>query len=195
MFQSSPSPGAGRCIGFPPIARPVKRVSILAQPGGRALLAAANSPCFNQSCFNPRPARGPGAARERLIPAAIAFSRFNPRPARGPGAALWQAHQVRSLTQFQSSPSPGAGRCIQSHAGVKLHTPFVVSILAQPGGRALPTTPLKSKCSCVVSILAQPGGRALHLTLNQSHSNQISCFNPRPARGPGAAPCTPIETE
>ncbi len=36
-FQSSPSPGAGRCSAFTAYGYAVQRVSILAQPGGRAL--------------------------------------------------------------------------------------------------------------------------------------------------------------
>ncbi len=61
---------------------------------------------------------------------------FNPRPARGPGAAAAMAEAV----------------------------PVEV----------------------VVSILAQPGGRALHLSLFPKTKTPLS-FNPRPARGPGAA--------
>ncbi len=84
-------------------------VSILAQPGGRAL-------------------------RDRLGNGAIDWdvsilAQPGGRALRGP----WVLEIKSSM--FQSSPSPGAGRC-----GVCARRDFLcrtVSILAQPGGRAL----------------------------------------------------------
>ncbi len=61
---------------------------------------------------------------------------FNPRPARGPGAAVSKSEAIALLLRFQSSPSPGAGRCSNPIAPNVPINPMV-SILAQPGGRAL----------------------------------------------------------
>ncbi len=110
-FQSSPSPGAGRCV---------------------ASLLLFRAP---RSSFNPRPARGPGAASHR-----------------------------------RGFPPAWA----------------VVSILAQPGGRALRITGWFGDYATRVSILAQPGGRALRGRPPQGLPPWPR-FNPRPARGPGAA--------
>ncbi len=215
------------------------RVSILAQPGGRALPNSQTLTPQGFSGFNPRPARGPGAAPSRF-PAARSAACFNPRPARGPGAAdddswYWQG------ALFQSSPSPGAGRCrhhpiadcsgsvsILAQPGGRalpamldcLTDLLLVSILAQPGGRALPEGQPSLVARVQVSILAQPGGRALPTDRQQQHAllhpvsilaqpggralrshggrrggNQQQCFNPRPARGPGAASSLPMPCE
>ncbi len=156
VFQSSPSPGAGRCrlalwlhcvewacvsiLAQPggralpcpcrPIASPV-HVSILAQPGGRALRQSADhadhflefqsspSPgagrcapgaagCLDPRSFNPRPARGPGAASLSYWPCRSTLPSFNPRPARGPGAAdraVIDNHRPR----FRFNPRPARG--------------------------------------------------------------------------------------
>ncbi len=64
---------------------------------------------------------------------------------------------------------------------------LIVSILAQPGGRALPKSSRQPWEPWEVSILAQPGGRALLHPCPQQLPNALPSFNPRPARGPGAA--------
>ena len=84
--------------------------------------------------FNPRPARRPGATRAAATGSA-AERRFNPRPARRPGA-----------TRCGSEPCCAC----------------IVSILAQPEGRA-PHNYLEAVGVLeIVSILAQPEGRAPH---------------------------------
>ncbi len=184
VFQSSPSPGAGRCAVWTFCSR------------------------LGRFCFNPRPARGPGAASQCGV------------------------CPLRIGNSFQSSPSPGAGRCPIAQGGSVWHGATVsilaqpggralrffwsfcptnnVSILAQPGGRALLLAGVFAVQFAGVSILAQPGGRALLnatlallsiVFLFQSSPSpgagrcfrcfaKLSpngCFNPRPARGPGAA--------
>ena len=62
----------------------------------------------------------------------------------------------------------------------------MVSILAQPGGRALRLVATVKDQLSFVSILAQPGGRALHHAQSCVAIIPVG-FNPRPARGPGAA--------
>ena len=163
MFQSSPGPRAGRCI-------------VVARAERDVLCS-----------FNPRPARGPGAAApspnpdrgrvtvsilarpagRALPPPAYTSHRscnpgFNPRPARGPGAAVLPHHRPQALHR--------------------------VSILARPAGRALPgreddVDALRSD----VSILARPAGRALPGGSRTRPRGTPWRFNPRPARGPGAA--------
>ena len=184
-FQSSPGPRAGRCRRGRR-RRPRRRlVSILARPEGRALRCRQRGGSNGRPRFNPRPARGPGAA-SRPCRSRRASRRFNPRPARGPGAASVEGrvgdepHEVSILARpegralpgldygvgdirstFQSSPGPRAGRC---RAGVPA---------PQPDPR--------------VSILARPEGRALPPPATTRRGTRPSRFNPRPARGPGAA--------
>ncbi len=77
------------------------------------------------------------------------------------GRALRVRPWLRSTASavFQSSPSPGAGRCINQ---ARNELSALVSILAQPGGRALRKFRIANVAAwCRVSILAQPGGRAL----------------------------------
>ncbi len=208
LFQSSPSPGAGRCLRrgnhatakrcFNP--RPARgpgaalgagetralgEVSILAQPGGRALRVIR--PVFNclLNQFQSSPSPGAGRCGDRVL-----ISR--------PGAF-----------EFQSSPSPGAGRCLSDNqlmlidligfnprpargpgaaVAAGLHFDEIletVSILAQPGGRALPIPSLIRQFSAQVSILAQPGGRAL--PWGSSERAEALAFQSSPS--PGAGRC------
>ncbi len=62
-----------------------------------------------------------------------------------------------------------------------------VSILTRPGGRVLPVLILDGAAAgAVVSILTRPGGRVLP-PRRSNHTQGEPCFNPHPARGPGAA--------
>ena len=90
-FQSSPGPGAGCCGGNPRSAGHVQ---------------------LRMACFNPHPARGPGAARCTSPAAPPASTCFNPHPARGPGAAAMARPAGTRACEFQSSPGPGAGCCV-----------------------------------------------------------------------------------
>ncbi len=156
-FQSSPSPGAGRCIPGQPDPRDKYFVSILAQPGGRALRGISVA-ATSKSLFQSSPSPGAGRCKSSFAKTATANS-FNPRPARGPGAADLERG---------------------------LHDTQRVSILAQPGGRALRYRWKNPRGETIVSILAQPGGRALRL-FGAAGGAKNRGFNPRPARGPGAA--------
>ncbi len=210
-------------------------VSILAQPGGRALQHLPQTMAPSVTWFQSSPSPGAG----RCDPATGRLRRdlrsFNPRPARGPGAALLVWSVGIRARGFQSSPSPGAGRCLDRarcksatagpvsilaqpggralphcRKGCPTETPMSVSILAQPGGRALRCDFFRFRTSMTtVSILAQPGGRALPdkdyaadfetgvsilaqpggraLPYGRSRPEPGEGFNPRPARGPGAA--------
>ena len=87
--------------------------------------------------FNPRPARGPGAAHGLSTTGRTRRGGFNPRPARGPGAALDPlGPDPHGGRRFNPRPARGPGA-----AGIHFWTrafALLVSILARPAGRALP---------------------------------------------------------
>ena len=101
---------------------------------------------------------GPKAGRYQRRKSEVAGkSGFNPRPARRPGAT--RKHRAR-----------GAGRD--------------VSILARPEGRALPKV---LEVEVMVTLFqSSPGPKAGRYRRGWCSSRNWSCFNPRPARRPGA---------
>ncbi len=160
-------------------------VSILAQPGGRALL-------------------------NKRVGGGIDIHGFNPRPARGPGAAVASSWSEITRRFFVSILAQPGGRALLhplAHSASKL----LVSILAQPGGRALPLivgvvahglavfqsspSPGAGRCNgrskiglarAVFQSSPSPGAGRCNCYSDNSNPRD-SCFNPRPARGPGAA--------
>ena len=134
LFQSSPNPKVGRYWHPGRACRSIVSVSILAQPEGRALLRYRHPSPRTRSCFNPRPTRRSGATNR--------CSRNFAPPRR-----------------FQSSPNPKVGR-YQAHI-LADYRRTLVSILAQPEGRALHIGRHAARLDRRVSILAQPEGRAL----------------------------------
>ena len=188
MFQSSPGPKAGRYLS-----------SI--RPGS-----------FSGACFNPRPARRPGATSSEKFRTRNTRSLFQSSP--GPKAGRYSAssrYSVRRSAGFQSSPGPKAGRYSevdrrirQAHNRVSIlarpegralpprllrpqHAAQPVSILARPEGRALLGGSMDfARESQDVSILARPEGRALPPRLLRPQTRRSARFNPRPARRPGA---------
>ena len=60
-FQSSPSPKAGSYVGWRAKRPAYGEVSILSQPEGRELHVALLLAALTLWCFNPLPARRPGA--------------------------------------------------------------------------------------------------------------------------------------
>ena len=85
--------------------------------------------------------------------------------------------------EFQSSPSPKAGRYDDKDGDEDEDEK--VSILAQPEGRAVRRVQPWIAAGWQVSILAQPEGRALR-GRGTGRRGRRTCFNPRPARRPGA---------
>ena len=158
-FQSSPGPKAGRCVHL----MQVYTTWILFQssPGPKAGRCPPGSAlCSGSICFNPRPARRPGAAW-RIAIALGSPIWFQSSPGPKAGRCLvrrfycWACHRVSILarpegralperrtpvanatTKFQSSPGPKAGRCQRPHP-LLLAGEILVSILARPEGRAL----------------------------------------------------------
>ena len=111
---------------------------------------------------------------------------FNPRPARRPGAAAQAQRDTNSFRQFQSSPGPKAGRCLRPG---RLLGPGPHQFQSSPGpkaGRCPDPFGLHRVGAAQVSILARPEGRALPRTCAGRPPRRTG-FNPRPARRPGAA--------
>ena len=160
MFQSSPDPKAGRSLTHRRLAQAHRGVSILARPEGRAqhLLQLHQRAGHRPVSILARP-EGRAQPPRAACGSGPGHS-FNPRPTRRPGAAAAAATVVMALPMFQSSPDPKAGRSLRIGAGVAAGVR--VSILARPEGRA------------------QPGAR-------RRDGRDVSGFNPRPTRRPGAA--------
>ena len=244
MFQSSPSPKAGRswrrrwCRPTPRTSfnpRPARRpgapvrhagvchnrqhVSILAQPEGRALLASEVVQAYTKDMFQSSPSPKAGRSWRRRWCRPTPRTCFNPRPARRPGApgvgggaGLHQGHvsilaqpegrallasevvQAYTKDMFQSSPSPKAGRSWRRRwCRPTPRTSFNPRPARRPGA---PLLPAREPRHHPVSILAQPEGRALRPWLHRVAPSKPQRFNPRPARRPGAPhrhwyPCQP----
>ncbi len=160
-------------------------VSILAQPGGRALPKILKTLTAQGSRFNPRPARGPGAARTKTPRQQLSELCFNPRPARGPGAAPDRDRlEPCDRSRFNPRPARGPGAATGPPPNPKRSA---VSILAQPGGRALHR--LNPGVGCKPQLFqSSPSPGAGRCGISQGDAQPSAGFNPRPARGPGAAP-------
>ena len=165
-FQSSPGPKAGRSSSC----------------------AAATCPC-PRSGFNPRPARRPGAP----APALRDGHRRDPVSilARPEGRALraLKCCATQVSEQFQSSPGPKAGRSHSPGVQTRLSHRQFQSSPGPKAGRSLVREDVGVGIVAMprngVSILARPEGRALQTPRSRPPSRR-SCFNPRPARRPGA---------
>ena len=103
---------------------------------------------------------GFGAGRYKVsAPQVAPKKRFNPRPALGPGATRQIAGMMGVVGKFQSSPGFGAGRYRGSSAARR----------------------------CGISFQSSPGfGAGRYTVIFPERLARTSCFNPRPALGPGA---------
>ena len=167
--------------------------------------------CVSATAFQSSPGPKAGRSAMNLVSAWSTTTCFNPRPARRPGAPPGIIASFGASTpEFQSSPGPKAGRSEACPRGVEAVVD--VSILARPEGRALPLPRDVLGLRVQVSILARPEGRALHGRRGRATGTRVrvsilarpegralpsvanSCrgarrasrFNPRPARRPGA---------
>ena len=185
-FNPRPARRPGATRGVPGRGDVAGRVSILAQPEGRALLAPPaqgwRRPQAVLILAQPE-GRALLADAHHLLDRLAAVSIL----AQPEGRALpaWRSRRPRRrATGFNPRPArrPGA-------TGVVGDGPLSrpdVSILAQPEGRALPALhDVRHHAERSVSILAQPEGRALP-PLGRATGRSTRCFNPRPARRPGA---------
>ncbi len=202
------------------------RVSILSQPEGRELRETAynllrrikfqSSPSPKAGsyakthlyrgppkCFNPLPARRPGATEivrdhDRRIVVSILSQpegrelrdvailtwvkdSFNPLPARRPGATLVHSKFAKIRRSFNPLPArrPGATPEVQQAMERAL-----VSILSQPEGRELHNrhTIFSARAAFQSSPSPKAGSYKIHVALY----GQVESFNPLPARRPGA---------
>ena len=170
------------------------------------------------SCFNPHPARRPGATSPtasvhlhlhrdvsiltrpegRVQRSACGLnsgwrSCFNPHPARRPGATSPECliRDVSLFERFQSSPGQKAGcncRNCGRHAGL-----VVVSILTRPEGRVQPLVPIRSRRNS--SFNPHPARRPGATRGTAAVRRRPWGFNPHPARRPGATPEWPTNDE
>ena len=133
---------------------------------------------------------------------------FNPHPARRPGATrVGRRHRLPQRVSILTRPE---GR-VQPSVGANVYeTAAVVSILTRPEGRVQPMVKGQLKLARRVSILTRPEGRVQPLAYQQRQAvlSEVSiltrpegrvqppvgppylarpeCFNPHPARRPGA---------
>ena len=143
-------------------------VSILARPERRALPAGWSRTRRAAACFNPRPARRPGAPqlRRRGLPCSSKFQ-SSPR-ARRPGATDRRGARIQARLGVSILARP-EGRALPSDLVVLL-AGHGVSILARPEGRALRRERGGDACLAGdVSILARPEGRALRVEVLPRH--------------------------
>ncbi len=164
-FQSSPSPKAGSYHSFGPTPSQHSSVSILSQPEGRELLGfwsgdktrrvfqSSPSPkagsydfdwtlFFYFICFNPLPARRPGATTRLISPSCTVTVSILSQPE---GRELHRQPSFGySFILFQSSPSPKAGSYRSRSSGFMLHTSFNPLPARRPG--ATFPTPTKRNC-------------------------------------------------
>ena len=114
------------------------------------------TPTRGSCCFNPHPARRPGATtagRRRGSP----FPCFNPHPARRPGATARASDTRFRAPSFNPHPArrPGA-TSVQIYVPPETHK---VSILTRPEGRVQLPVWTPSTTGIAVSILTRPEGR------------------------------------
>ena len=189
------------------------RVSILARPEGRALPRTPHARTGARGCFNPRPARRPGATgvlrrRDAALldefqsspgPKAGRYgagmgagepggTSFNPRPARRPGATNVRTVDLDAAIEFQSSPGPKAGRYGRSPSRQSGASAFQSSPGPKAGRYWGPVDYRISRDQ----FQSSPGPKAGRYRTSSRPSRMFrNRFNPRPARRPGATPPIP----
>ena len=151
MFQSSPGPKTGGTAPRPDGTWEMFQSSPGPKPGAKAGVGSR----YRSSCFNPHPARKPGAT--------------------GVGGGIGR--------MFQSSPGPKTG-CNRLAERDDHHV--TVSILTRPEDRVLQVGAARP-IGDVVSILTRPENR---VQLRALIDTAPGCFNPHPARRPGATAST-----
>ena len=165
--------------------------SILARPEGRALPFVPSYYYASMHKFQSSPGPRAGRCRSCRPTTTRRCTSFNPRPARGPGAAPSPVPIACSFSKFQSSPGPRAGRCRLALLDSAILD--IVSILARPEGRALLAVVAVSQDQTLFQ--SSPGPRAGRCDSGNGSGNRSTGFNPRPAilfqssPGPRAGRC------
>ncbi len=115
-----------------------RNVSILAQPGGRALLVWVDRSDTSSLTVSILAQPGGRALRALVVVLQRHVKRVSILAQPGGRALPRRVSCPCPDRMFQSSPSPGAGRCAVFYTPGCFFSPRShVSILAQPGGRAL----------------------------------------------------------
>ena len=158
----------------------VENVSILTRPEGR-VQPSWESVSTTLTCFNPHPAEG-RVQRLRFCQQTVDKG-FNPHPARRPGATESVAGQS-GWVQFQSSPGQKAG----CNPSMVLPAYGMKMFQSSPGQKAGATARRRHRRRGLpVSILTRPEGRVQRGQAVRPRTPP-ACFNPHPARRPGATP-------
>ena len=179
-FQPSPSAMAG-CDDSPAWAAHV-RIQFQPSPGamagcdGRAPKRRAQRPCFNPhparwpgatlsmdatdqpraTGFNPHPARWPGATRPERVPGTPPGG-FNPHPARWPGATADRRSRAASRCGFNPHPARWPGATAAHHPAPRRLGR--VSTLTRRDGRVRPGAARVNAGLQVASTLTRRDGR------------------------------------
>ena len=171
--------------GHRPVAR--RKVSILTRPGGRGAAALLIPVFIAMMMFQSSPGPGAGCCCPAPRRSERGPSRFNPHPARGPGAAAPTSSPNSASSPFQSSPGPGAG-CCSSVMALIMSPVSVFQSSPGPGAGCCAcqrTREAASLCGCFNPHPARGPGAAEARWRGRTRST--GCFNPHPARVPGAA--------
>ena len=157
----------------------IKAVSILTRAEARVLLFVlvlrSNRFMFQSS---PAPRRGCCCSYSFC---ARTDSCFNPHPRRGAGAAGMFAPMFPSLKEFQSSPAPRRG-CCTAPPSVVVRL-MVVSILTRAEARVLPRNPPRLSRHAHVSILTRAEARVLRALAIVAACPILFQSSPAPRRG------------
>ena len=181
------NPHPARRPGATPPASPIPHLDSGFNPHPARRPGATISPTIvvpRLACFNPHPARRPGAT-PRAPATTAARTRFNPHPARRPGATCKPApvsasNRVSILTRPEGRVQPAEAIQIYRRA-------IEVSILTRPEGRVQRVHLTGGlDVADAVSILTRPEGRVQPWLSSPWDSHNRTCFNPHPARRPGA---------
>ena len=181
-FQSSPGQKAGCNDGAWVSDLPRSPVSILTRPEGRVQPILKPRVGGSKGCFNPHPARRPGATSTRQGMSGSSQC-FNPHPARRPGAT-WPSPILRLQPRgFNPHPArrPGA-----TYGVPTTHIPLP-TFQSSPGQKAGCNPRIRPRCAPPSCFNPHPARRpGATSALHSSQSIALGCFNPHPARRPGA---------
>ncbi len=135
-------------------------------------------------CFNPHPARRPGAMVKTLESSPSSIKSFNPHPARRPGAMRVRRDRSITMNCFNPHPARRPGAIQKTGPNCPLHR-FNPHPARRPGA-ILTCTRSHAPPGVFQSSPSPEAGCNNHDT--SSIFEPYLCFNPHPARRPGAIP-------
>ncbi len=186
-FQSSPGAMSGCNAEGGRIKAPACDVSILTRRDVRVQQRDRDRDGAGVSCFNPHPARCPGATpRAGMI--RWAKTGFNPHPARCPGATHETLRHRVVRTRFQSSPGAMSG-CNVKLVSDRLQS-VVVSILTRRDVRVQHPAEIAVMRLRPVSILTRRDVRVQHCALSTRERQRRFQSSPGAMSGCNFGPLT-----